>query len=342
MRVFNRLLGYNIGPLIVDTRALRELMSGKTLGVVMDPIENINYHKDTTLALLLAAQRAGYRLYYMQQGQLFLQNGYPRAEMHTLEVFDDENRWYSLGPGEDAALESLDVILMRKDPPFDSEYIYATYILEAAERRGCAVLNRPQSLRDCNEKIFATEFPKCTPPLLVSRDQKRLKEFLSEHGDVVYKPLDGMGGTSIFRVQQGDQNINVILETLTQNSQQSIMAQRYLPEIVFGDKRILVIGGEIMSHCLARVPTGDDFRGNLAAGGRGMVQPLSDRDYAVAEQIAPTLLAKGLLFVGLDVIGDYLTEINVTSPTCAREIERATDLAVGDRLMAAIEIYLNG
>lgn len=311
-------------------------MAEKTLGVIMDPIDQINYHKDTTLALLLAAQRAGYRLYYMELGQLFLENGHPRAEMRALKVFEDERRWHSLGPIEVAGLESLDVILMRKDPPFDSEYVYATYILEAAQRRGCSVVNRPQSLRDCNEKIFATEFPECTPPLLVSRDQARLKSFLNEHGDVVYKPLDGMGGTSIFRVCQGDQNVNVILETLTQNGQQTIMAQRYLPEITAGDKRILVVAGEVVSHCLARVPTGDDFRGNLAAGGRGIVQPLSDRDRWIAEHVAPSLVAKGLLFVGLDVIGDYLTEINVTSPTCVREIDRATGLSIGDLLMAAI------
>ena len=230
---------------------------------------------------------------------------------------------------------------MRKDPPFDSEFIYSTYILEAAERRGTLVVNRPQSLRDCNEKVFATQFPQCTPPLLVSRDQGRLKKFLAEHGDVVFKPLDGMGGTSIFRVKEGDQNLNVILETLTKYGAETIMAQKYLPEILTGDKRILVIDGQVVPYCLARIPTEGEFRGNLAAGGSGLVQPLSDRDLWIAEQIAPTLVEKGLIFVGLDVIGDYLTEINVTSPTCVREIDNAQGTAIGDRLMAAIDTRLS-
>jgi glutathione synthase len=314
---------------------------GRSLGVVMDPIQSISYKKDTTLSLLLAAQRQGYKLFYMEQRHLFLQGGNPRAEVRPLTVFEDENKWYELEGASSVPLEELDVVLMRKDPPFDSEFIYSTYILEAAERLGTLVVNKPQSLRDCNEKVFATQFPQCTPPLLVSRDQDRLKKFLTEHGDVVFKPLDGMGGTSIFRVRKGDQNLNVILETVTKCGTETIMAQKYLPEILTGDKRILVIDGEVVPYCLARIPSEGEFRGNLAAGGYGVVQPLSDRDRWIAEQIAPTLIEKGLIFVGLDVIGDYLTEINVTSPTCVREIDNTEGTAIGDQLIAAINARLN-
>ena len=313
---------------------------GKSLGVVMDPIQSIKYNKDTTLSLLLAAQRQGFKLFYMEQRHLFLQDGDPRAEVRPLTVFEDENKWYELGGASSVPLEELDVILMRKDPPFDAEFIYSTYILEAAERRGTLVVNKPQSLRDCNEKVFATQFPQCTPPLLVSRDQNRLKNFLAEHGDVVFKPLDGMGGTSIFRVREGDQNLNVILETITKYGEAMIMAQKYLPEILTGDKRILVVDGEVVPYSLARIPSEGEFRGNLAAGGYGVVHPLTDRDRWIAEQIAPTLIEKGLIFVGLDVIGDYLTEINVTSPTCVREIDDAQGTAIGDMLMAAINTRL--
>ena len=313
---------------------------GTTLGVVMDPIQLISFKKDSTLAILLAAQRQGFELFYMQQQDLFLENGEPRASITPLRVFEDPDKWFELGESRVAALEEMDVLLMRKDPPFDSEFIYSTYILEAAEQRGSLVVNKPQSLRDCNEKVFATQFPQCTPPLLVSRDQSRLKLFLEEHKDVVYKPLDGMGGTSIFRVSEGDQNLNVILETLTNYGQQTIMAQKYLPEITQGDKRILVVDGEVIPFGLARIPTGSDFRGNLAAGGRGVVQPLSERDQWIAQQVAPTLKERGLIFVGLDVIGDYLTEINVTSPTCIREIDNAEDTQIGDRLIAAIQTRL--
>ena len=311
-----------------------------TLGVVMDPIQLISFKKDSTLAILLAAQRQGFELFYMQQQDLFLENGEPKASLTPLRVFDDPDKWFELGESRVAALEEMNVLLMRKDPPFDSEFIYSTYILEAAEQRGSLVVNKPQSLRDCNEKVFATQFPQCTPPLLVSRDQARLKMFLAEHKDVVYKPLDGMGGTSIFRVSEGDQNLNVILETLTNYGQQTIMAQKYLPEITQGDKRILVVDGHVIPFGLARIPTGSDFRGNLAAGGRGVVQPLSERDQWIAQQVAPTLKERGLIFVGLDVIGDYLTEINVTSPTCIREIDNAEDTQIGDRLIAAIQARL--
>ena len=308
----------------------------KFLGVVMDPIESINYHKDTSLALLLAAQRSGFQLFYMQQADLFIDNDGAKAKMRPLTVTADSNSWYDLGKTHIKPLADLDVILMRKDPPFDSEFIYSTYILEAAERQGTLVVNKPQSLRDCNEKVFATDFPQCIPPLLVSRDNQMLKAFLEQHDEVVYKPLDGMGGTSIFRVKQGDQNLNVILETLTNYGNDMIMAQKYLPEITQGDKRVLIVDGEVVPFCLARIPSAGEFRGNLAAGGKGRVQALSERDKWIASQIAPSLKEKGLLFVGLDIIGDYLTEINVTSPTCVREIDAAENTAIGDRLMQAI------
>lgn len=313
----------------------------KSLGVVMDPISSINYKKDTTLALLLAAQRRGYKLFYMEQQHLFLENGNPRAEVRPLKVMKNPFKWYELKESSSIPLEELDAVLMRKDPPFDAEFIYSTYILEAAERRGTLIVNKPQSLRDCNEKVFATEFPECTPPLLVSRDERRLRKFLAEHLDVVFKPLDGMGGTSIFRVTQDDQNLNVILETLTKNGSETIMAQKYLPEITTGDKRILVVDGTVIPYCLARIPADGEFRGNLAAGGQGLVQPLSDRDRWIAEQIAPILKEKGLIFVGLDVIGDYLTEINVTSPTCVREIDNAEGTGIGELLLDAIDARLN-
>lgn len=302
----------------------------------MDPIQSINYLKDTSLSILLAAQQQGFRLFYMEQQDLFLENGVPYAEVQPLRVFDNPDCWHELGGRSAVPLAELTVVLMRKDPPFDSEFIYSTYILEAAEKLGTLVVNKPQSLRDCNEKVFATEFPQCTPPLLVSRSLKRLKGFLQEHQDVVFKPLDGMGGASIFRVKADDQNLNVILETLTQHGSQTIMAQKYLSEITDGDKRVLIVDGEVVPYCLARIPSASDFRGNLAAGGKGEVRPLSERDQWIAEQVAPVLVERGLLFVGLDIIGDYLTEINVTSPTCVQEIDRAKNTAIGDKLIAAI------
>ena len=314
---------------------------GTSLGVIMDPIQSISFYKDSTLAILLAAQAQGFELFYMEQSDLYIDNTGPKAQLRPLKVFNDANKWFELGDSRDAALEEMDVLVMRKDPPFDSEFIYSTYILEAAERRGSLVVNKPQSLRDCNEKVFATEFPQCTPPLLVSRDQERLKGFLTEHQDVVYKPLDGMGGTSIFRVKEGDQNLNVILETVTKQGTETIMAQKFMPQITQGDKSILVVGGEIIPFCLARIPTGSDFRGNLAAGGRGVVQPLSERDLWIAQQVAPTLKERGLIFVGLDVIGDYLTEINVTSPTCIREIDNAENTQIGKRLIDAVRARLD-
>ncbi|WP_461481697.1 glutathione synthase [Porticoccus sp.] len=308
----------------------------RTLGVVMDPINGINPKKDTTLALLLAARRRGWQLMYMEQSQLAIENGEPTATMAPLEVRDDLQDWYSLGSARQQPLSSLDVVLMRKDPPFDSEYIYTTYILEAAEKRGVLVVNKPQSLRDCNEKVFATLFPQCSPPLLVSRDAAHLKRFRQEHGDVVYKPLDGMGGTAVFRVRPDDPNLNVIIEMLTKHGSQTIMAQKFIPDISNGDKRILMVDGEPVPFCLARIPAEGELRGNLAAGGTGVVRPLTERDQWIAAQIGPVLKEKGILFAGLDVIGDYLTEINITSPTCAREIDREQHTDIGGKLMDAI------
>jgi glutathione synthase len=313
---------------------------GKLLGVVMDPIASVNFEKDTTLVLLLAAQKHGYEIFYMEQADLYLDNSEPYAKMGRLKVYDHPEKWFDLEKSSPQHLAQLDVILMRKDPPFDSEFIYSTYILEAAERLGTLIINRPQSLRDCNEKVFATHFPQCTPPLIVSRDQALLSAFLEDHEEVVYKPLDGMGGTSIFRVKRGDQNLNVILETLTADGKNTIMAQKYLPEITSGDKRILVVDGVVIPYCLARIPPKGEFRGNLAVGGTGLVKPLSERDLWIAEQVSPVLKEKGLIFVGLDVIGDYLTEINVTSPTCVREIDKLHNTAIGETLMEAIEVRL--
>ncbi|MCR9105282.1 MAG: glutathione synthase [Gammaproteobacteria bacterium] len=307
------------------------------LGVVMDPIANINYKKDTTMAMLWAAEAKGWSLFYMEQSDLYLLQGEARAKVAPLEVFRDPDHWYELGEPADIALEELDVVLMRKDPPFDNEYIYSTYILEAAERKGTLIVNRCQSLRDCNEKVFATQFPQCCPAVMVSADMQRLRAFHAQHADVIFKPLDGMGGSAIFRARADDPNVSVILETLTEHGRSSIMAQEYLPQISDGDKRILMINGQAIPYCLARVPLAGESRGNLAAGGNGIPQPLTKRDQWIADQVGPALKEKGLIFVGLDVIGDYLTEINVTSPTCIREIDAGFDLDIAGQLMECIE-----
>lgn len=311
------------------------------LGVVMDPIADINVKKDTTLAMLLAAQRRGWELYYMEQNDLSLDQGLARGVVRRLSVQDNPESWYELGSPQDTALSELDVLLMRKDPPFDMDFIYSTYILEAAQRAGTLVVNDPRSLRDCNEKLFATQFPQCCPPLIVAASAARLKAFHAEHGDVIFKPLDGMGGASIFRVKAGDPNLSVIIETLTDHGRQQIMAQKFLPEIVAGDKRILMVDGVPAEYGLARIPMSGETRGNLAAGGSGVAMPLTDRERWICAQVAPVLREKGLLFVGLDVIGDYLTEINVTSPTCVRELDRAHELDIAGDLMDVIATKLS-
>jgi len=306
------------------------------LGVVMDPIGSIKAYKDSTLAMLLEAQARGWPIRYMEQGDLFLRDGQALARQRGLKVFDDAGRWFEWGEETTGPLSDLDVILMRKDPPFDMEYVYTTYLLERAEDAGVLVVNRPRSLRDANEKLFTAWFPQCTPPTLVTRAAGRIRDFLAEHGDIVLKPLGGMGGESVFRVRRGDPNVNVTIETLTAHASRYAMAQRFLPEIAQGDKRILLIDGEPVPYALARVPAAGETRGNLAAGGTGTGVPLSERDRWICAQVGPVLREKGLLFVGLDVIGDYLTEINVTSPTCIRELDRQYGLHISARLMDAI------
>ncbi|MGX2954721.1 glutathione synthase [Shewanella sp. JL219SE-S6] len=307
------------------------------LGIVMDPIKDINIKKDSSFAMLLAAQSRGYELFYMEMQDLALLQGEAWAKMRPLKVQEDPTDWYQLGEATDTPLKELDVILMRKDPPFDTEYIYATYMLERAEEAGVLIVNKPQSLRDANEKLFTAWFSQFTPTTLVSSDPQRLRAFHAQHGDVILKPLDGMGGTSIFRVKQDDPNLGVIIETLTDYGQNYAMAQVFIPEITKGDKRILVIDGEPVPYCLARIPKKGETRGNLAAGGSGVAQPLSDSDWAIARALGPELKKRGLIFVGLDVIGDKLTEINVTSPTCIKEIEAAFDVNITGMLMNAIE-----
>lgn len=306
------------------------------LGIVMDPIQSINYKKDTSLAMLVAAQERGWSLFYMEQSDLFLRDGVAYGLMRELSVAWDDKQWYRFGESSEEPLGNLNVILMRKDPPFDNEYVYSTYMLEQAEKDGALVVNRPQSLRDCNEKLFATQFPQCCPPLVVSNNPGVLKGFHQTHGDVIFKPLDGMGGSSIFRLRKDDPNVSVIIETLTNHGRTPIMAQRFIPEIVKGDKRILLIDGEPVPYCLARVPPEGETRGNLAAGGSGVPQLLTPRDYWLAAQVGPELRRRGLLFVGLDVIGDYITEVNVTSPTCIREIDARYGFGIAERLMTAI------
>ncbi|EEC0302758.1 glutathione synthase [Salmonella enterica] len=310
------------------------------LGIVMDPIAHINIKKDTSFAMLLEAQRRGYELHYMEMADLYLINGEARARTRTLSVEQNYDKWYEFGSEQVIKLADLDVILMRKDPPFDTEFIYATYILERAEEEGTLIVNKPQSLRDCNEKLYTAWFADLTPETLVTRNKAQLKAFWEKHGDIIMKPLDGMGGTSIFRVKEGDPNIGVIAETLTELGNRYCMAQNYLPAIKDGDKRVLVVDGEPVPYCLARIPQGGETRGNLAAGGRGEPRPLSESDWEIARRVGPTLKAKGLIFVGLDIIGDRLTEINVTSPTCVREIEAEYPISITGMLMDAIEARL--
>lgn len=293
----------------------------KRLGVVMDPIHSINFDKDTTLAMLWEAQDRGWEIDYFELKDLFLRDGVPYGQAQTLHVYKDSSDWFELDEPRDILLSELDVILMRKDPPFNEEYIYATYLLEHAERMGVLVLNKPQSLRDANEKLFATYFPACCAPTLVTRSIARIKDFWHEHGDIVCKPLDGMGGTNIFRLLPSEVNTNVIAEILTHAGRTHIMAQKFIPAIKQGDKRIILIDGNPLPFALVRVPQGDEWRGNLAVGAKATTQPITDRDRWICSQVGPVLRERGLAFVGIDVIGDYLTEINVTSPTGIREID---------------------
>lgn len=305
--------------------------------VVMDPIGSIKIAKDSTFAMLLEAQHRGHRLWYVRPGGLAVVAGHARATVAPLTVQDDSAGWYTLGSWAPLVFGPGQVVLMRKDPPVDPAYLNDTQILGLAQRAGALIVNDPQGLRDLNEKLAALEFPQCVPPTVVSRETPVLKAFIAEHGDTVLKTLDGMGGRSIFRARAGDPNVNVILETLTAEGRHLAMAQRYIPEITEGDKRILLIDGEPVDYCLARIPQGDEFRGNLAAGGKGRGQPLSERDRWIAAQVGPELKRRGMLFVGLDVIGDYLTEVNVTSPTCIRELDAQFGLNIAGMLFDAIE-----
>lgn len=307
------------------------------IGIVMDPIAGINIKKDSSFAMLLEAQSRGWELYYLEMKDLYLEDGRCFATSKKLTVQRVVGDFYQLEEAVDHPLSDLDAVLMRKDPPFDTEYIYATYLLERAEDEGCLIVNKPQSLRDANEKLFTAWFSEFTPTTLVTRSAEKIKAFHKKHKDVILKPLDGMGGASIFRIKENDSNVAVIIETLTEHEQRYCMAQTFIPEIKAGDKRILIVDGEPMPYCLARIPAKGETRGNLAAGGTGVAQPLSESDWHIAKTIGPKLKEKGLIFVGLDVIGDKVTEINVTSPTCIQEIDNAYGTNIAGKLMDAIE-----
>ena len=316
------------------------------LGIIMDPLPSINIKKDSSFAMMLAAQKSGWEIHTIYQSDLYTKNETPHASSRVTKVEDDAEHWFDFSPEQDIELSSLDVILMRKDPPFDIEYITSTYILQLAEQSGTLIVNRPASLRDNNEKMFITQFPQCCTPFLVSRNMKRLRDFVferfqSEQQDVILKPLDGMGGTSIYRVNPQDPNLSVILETVSEYETRTVMAQQFIPEITKGDKRILLIDGKAVPYALARVPASGETRGNLAAGGTGVGVELSERDRWICQQVGPTLKQRGILFAGIDVIGDYLTEINITSPTCIRELDQIYSLDIAGDLMRCIEKNLS-
>jgi glutathione synthase len=317
-------------------------MAARKLGIVMDAIEHIKPYKDSSFAMMLEAQRRGWQIHYMQMHDLYMDASISYARTQVVSVNDNTEDYFQLDAAQTIALSDLDVILMRKDPPFDMEYIYATYLLEQAEEQGTLVVNKPQSLRNCNEKLYTREFPQCCAPTRVARQASLLKDFLAAHKDIIIKPLDGMGGRSIFRIQLGDPNTNAIIEELTRYGKRHAMVQKFIPEIVDGDKRILLIDGKPVPYALARIPAKGENRGNLAAGASSEGRPLSERDYWICEQIAPSLRAKGLIFVGIDVIGDYLTEINVTSPTCIRELDSQFNLNIARDLFECIEQKLAG
>jgi len=316
------------------------------IAVVMDPLASLALKKDSTLAIIRACQLREVEVFYLGQEDIHLWDNQVCAMLRSLRLRDDfcadldpeiaGEYWYQLGDETRVPLTEMDAIMMRKDPPFDMEYIYSTYLLERTEEQGVLVVNKPQSLRDCNEKFFATAFPECGPDLVVSRRHDVLKEFHAIHKNVVFKKLDGMGGASIFRVMENDPNLSVVLETLTNNGQEQIMGQIYLPEIVDGDKRILLIDGEPVPYALARIPSAGETRGNLAAGGRGEGRELTPRDRWIAEQVGPELRQRGLMFVGIDVIGDYLTEINITCPTCIRELDAQFSLDIAGNLVETV------
>jgi glutathione synthase len=311
--------------------------SGLKTGVVMDPISGIKTYKDSTFAMLLEAQRRGHEIFYMEPADLSVTDGAASGHMRLLEVRDNTKDWYSLGETTTRELGELDFLLMRKDPPFDMDYIFLTYVLDLAENAGVNVVNRPQALRDANEKFFITLFPQCCVPMMITRSSAEIRAFVAEHGLSVVKPLDSMGGESIFQVRPDDPNLNVILETITKYDHVLTMVQRYIPEISEGDKRILLVNGDPVPYALARIPGEGDFRGNLAKGGTGKGVALTDRDYWLCGEVAPELKKRGILFAGIDVIGDWLTEINVTSPTCIRELDAEYGLNIAGQLFDALE-----
>jgi glutathione synthase len=317
---------------------LKDANAQAQTGVVMDPIASIKPYKDSTLAMLLEAQRRGHIVWYMEAGDLGVRDGNAVASMRRLELRDQPEDWFTLGDPELRGLSQLDFLLMRKDPPFDMAYVYTTYILDLAEQAGVLVVNRPQALRDANEKCFITQFPQCCVATLISPRATDIRAFVTQHGQSVVKPLGGMGGDSIFQLRPDDPNFNVIMETVTANNRKFVMAQKYIPEITQGDKRILLVDGVPVPYALARIPGAGDFRGNLAKGGTGKGVPLTDRDYWICEQVGPELKRRGILFAGLDVIGEFLTEINVTSPTCIRELDAQFGLNIAAGLFDAMEL----
>lgn len=307
------------------------------IAFVLDPLDSIKTYKDSSYAMMREAVSRGHTLASLQQEDLVLRDGKVLGYARDLTLTSDAKHWYRSGERAPVALDTFDVVMMRKDPPFDMEYIYSTYLLELAERQGARVINKPQAVRDHNEKLAIARFPQFTVPTLATREETLIRDFLAEHGDIVVKPLDGMGGTSVFRLHRADHNIGVVIETVTHYGRRTVMAQKFIPEIAQGDKRVLVIDGEPVPFSLARIPKQGETRGNLAAGGTGVAQPLSARDLAIAQALGPQLKAAGLLLVGLDVIGDYLTEVNVTSPTCMREIADQTGFNVAGMMIDALE-----
>ncbi len=320
--------------------ASRQTSQALKTGVVMDPISGIKPYKDSSFAMLLEAQRRGHLLYYMEPDDLYAVDGRVFARMQQLEVRDTTTDWFTLTPLGSLSLDELDIVLMRRDPPFDMDYIYATYMLELAEKAGTLIINRPQSLRDANEKFFINNFPQCCVPMLISSRSDLIREFVVQQGHCVVKPLDGMGGESVFQVSDSDLNLNVILETITRHDARPVMAQKYIDEISSGDKRILIVNGEPVPYALARFAGEGDFRGNLAKGGSSKGVPLSERDRWICSQVGPELKRRGILFAGLDVIGDWLSEVNVTSPTCIRELDEEFGLNIAAQLFDAAEEIL--
>jgi glutathione synthase len=312
------------------------------VGIVMDPIESITPYKDSSLAMLLEAERREAEIHYFNQSDLKIESGTALGRSRRLNVEDDRTRWWQFGDEQDLELGSLDVILMRKDPPFDMEYIYTTYVLDRAKLAGALIVNDPEALRNMNEKAFTAWFPDCAPTTLITRSMADMRDFLAKHGHAVFKPLDGMGGRSIFVIRHGDKNANVVFETLTDYGQRFAMAQTYIPEIALGDKRILLMDGEPVPYALARIPSDDDHRGNLVMGAVGKGQELSDRDREICARVGPELRENGVIFAGIDVIGDFLTEVNVTSPTGMREIDAQFNVNTAGLMFDAIERRLKG